>query len=259
MAREDWTEAARLAREADAAHPGNAWLRDERTALAVRTGDWTQALALAGPDAPRTAYVTAAAESTANPTEAMALAKRAWRENPSFAPAALVYARRLRAAGREGRAQDVLGEAWKLAPNPDLATLALEGTTDGMARLKAGQKLVQGAPDHAESHFLLARLALQAGLTGEARRHAELARSRGLHQKRLWMLMADLEAAEQGDTEAGRLAQRDALREAATAEPDSAWHCDACGTVQDRWLPACPVCHTPGRIRWGGPARLALT
>jgi HemY protein len=110
---------------------------------------------------------------------------------------------------------------------------------------------VAANPDHPESHLLLARLSLAAGLTGEARRHADAARHAGMNQKRLWLLIADLEAAEHGDTE-------DALRHAAMADADPVWRCDTCGAVHASWLPSCPACHTPGRIRWGEPARLAL-
>jgi HemY protein len=77
IAREDWAGAADLARRAEAVRPGAAWLREERTALAVRTGDWAQALALAGPDAPRVAYATAAAEAATDPAQATKLAKQA--------------------------------------------------------------------------------------------------------------------------------------------------------------------------------------
>ena len=49
MAKEDWVEAAALARQAEAAHPGAEWLRGERAQLAIRTGAWSEALALADP------------------------------------------------------------------------------------------------------------------------------------------------------------------------------------------------------------------
>jgi len=254
IAREDWDGAAELARRAEAAHPGAAWLREERTALAVRTGDWTQALALAGPEAPRIAFETAAAEAATDPAQAIKLAKQAWQDNPAFAPAALAYARRLRDAGRESRALDVIRASWKAQPHPDLAGFALAPVIDPIARVREAGKLVAANPDDAESHLLLARLSLDANLTGEARRHAEAAQRAGMNQKRLWLLIADLEAAEHGDTEAGR----DALRHAATAAPDPVWRCEVCGAVQAQWLPLCPACHTPGRISWGEPARLAL-
>jgi HemY protein len=257
MAREDWAEAARLAKRAEAAHPGGAWLQDERLQLAVRSGDWSLAARISGAAAPRIAYATAAVESTADPAQAEALAKKAWRQDPGFAPAALAYATRLRAAGREKRAQSVLAEAWNAGQNPALADFALAPLTDPLARIAAANRLVGKTRETAESQFLLARLSLAAGLTGEARRHAMAARAAGMRQKRFFLLLADLEAAEHGESEAGQRAQRDALRQAAEAEPDPAWHCDSCGAAHGEWHPVCPACQTPGRLRWGARARLA--
>ncbi len=251
MERQDWTEAAAIAHRAEEVRPGAAWLREERTLLAVRTGNWNQALLLAGPGAPHAAYATAAAEAEADPGEALRLAARASKEDPGFAPAALAYAARLRAAGKESRAQDVLRRAWNASPQPALAMMALARVDDTLARVKEAGRFVAQTNAHPESHFLLARLCLEAGLTGEARRHAEAARLAGLNQRRVWLLLADLEAEERGDSEAGRAAQHDALRQAATAEPDPGWRCDACGTAQPHWSAACPACHTPGRIQWG--------
>ena len=258
LAREDWAEAAALARRAEAAHPGGAWLRDERLALAARTGDWEQAQALAETPPLRLAFATAAAQSAADPDRALTLAKRAWKQDRGFAPAALAYAGALRGQGKENRAQSVLAEAWTELPHPALADLALAPLHDPMARVAAATRLVAGAPGHIESHFLLACATLAAGLTGEARRHAAAARAGGLAQKRLFFLLAELEAAEHGNTPASQQAQRDALRAAAAAEPDPAWHCDTCGTAQPTWDPACPACHAAGRLRWGGAPRLML-
>jgi HemY protein len=259
IAKEDWAGAAEIARRADAAHPGGTWLRSERAQLAVRSGNWTQALALTGPEGPVADFAAAAAGLESDPVEATRLARRAWKANPGFTPAALAYARLLRRSGKESRAQEVIGVAWKAFPQPDLAVFALEPVKDKLARVKDAGRLAERNPDHFESHFLLARENLAAGLTKVARRHAEAARRAGLAQKRLWLLIADLEAEERGDTEDGREAQRDALRQAASAEPDPTWRCETCGTVQPGWLPACPACHTAGRIRWGGAARLALS
>lgn len=257
-AREDWAEAARLARLAESAHPGAAWLRDARLSLAVRTGDWKQALALAGPGAPVAALTAGAAAAEPDAGEALRLARRAWKADSGFAPAALAYARLLRQAGKEARAQDVLRTAWQAAPNPDLAELALAGITDRLARVKHAAGFVQANPGHPESHLLLARLSLAAGLTGEARRHLDRAREAGLAQRRVFLLLAELEEADRGGTEAGRTAQRDALRQAAAAAPDPAWQCRHCGATQPAWHPACPACHTPGSLAWGPPERPAL-
>jgi len=249
--REDWTEAARLAHHAEAAHPGAVWLRGERARLAIRGAQWEQALALADADAPKAALGVGAAEAAEDPARARQLARRAWKDDPALTPAALAYASRLRAAGKERRAQAVIRRSWTLAPHPDLAAFALAPVADPLARMRAAQTLAATRPEHPETHLLLARLALEAGLVGEARRHAEAARAAGPVQRRLWLLLAAIEEASGSDTESGRAAQRDALRRAADAAPDPAWHCDACHAAQAHWTPACPACHAAGSLRWG--------
>jgi HemY protein len=248
--REDWAEAAALARRAEAVEPGAAWLRRERARLAVRAGEWADALALADADAPKAALATAAAKAESDNARALRLARQAWQDDPALAPAALVYAARLRAGGREARALAVIRHTWAVAPQPNLADFVLTPLSDPLQRTQAAQRLTGANPEHAESRLLLARTALEAGLTGEARRHAEAAVAAHLNQRRLWLLLAEIEEGEGGDTEAGRLAQRDALRRAARADPDPAWQCDACHTVHAAWHPACPDCFTVGSLRW---------
>ncbi|MBV9686689.1 MAG: heme biosynthesis protein HemY, partial [Alphaproteobacteria bacterium] len=105
-------------------------------------------------------------------------------------------------------------------------------------------------PDSPESHFLLAQTSLAAGLTGEARHQAEAAQKAGMNERRLWMLLADIAEAEHGDSEEGHAAQRDALRQAALAEPDPEWRCTECGTPQPEWRAACPACGAVDSIKW---------
>ncbi len=245
LARQDWDAAAEYARRAEAAQPGAAWLRSERAQLAVQTRDWRGALALSAPDAPLAAFATAAAEEQSNPAEARKLARQAFDADPSLAPAAIAYARRLREQGKEGRAQDVLRRCWTLAPHPDVAEFAIAPATDRTERLHAAEALVQGTPDHAESHFLLARLSLDAGLPTAARTQAEQARGLGLDQQRVWLLLADIAEADNRPDEA-----REALRHAATAPSDPSWRCGQCGTVHTQWLAVCAACRTAGRVNW---------
>jgi HemY protein len=241
--RGDWTEAMALARKAEAVQPGAAWLRRERARHAVRAGEWSDALALADADAPKAALATAAVGTTADEGQMLRLARQAWQEDPSLAPAALAYAKRLRAAGRESRALTVIRHTWSIAPHPDLADFALAPMIDPLARTQAAQRLTEANPTHAESRLVLARTALDAGLTGEARRHAEAAIAAGVNQRRMWLLLAEIEEAEGTD-------QRDALRHAATADPDPTWRCEACHTAHARWHAACPDCFTVGSLRW---------
>ena len=257
VTRESWDEAAVIARRAEEVYPGGAWLREERAQLAVRTGNWAQALQLAGPEAPRAAFQTAAAEAAVDPGAGLKQAKRAWQDHPGFTPAALAYARRLRAAGREVKALEVIRQSWRDNPQPDLAAFALEPIADKAARLREAGRIAGTQPNHAESHLLLARAALEAGDLAEARRHLEAVRAAGLNQRRVWLLQADVEEAA-GDSDDARAAQREALRYAAAADPDPAWRCDSCGAEHAHWLPVCPVCHTAGKIRWGTPKLVAL-
>jgi HemY protein len=256
LTRQDWTEATALARQAEAAHPGAEWLRHQRARLAIRAGHWTEALDLADNDAARAALATAAAEAEQDPARATKLARQAWKGDASLAPAALAYATRLRADGREARARAVIRHSWALAPHPDLAAFALAPVTDRLARARAAQRLAEANPEHMESRLLLARTALDAGLTGEARHQATLARGTGSNQRRMWLLLAEIEEAEHGGGDAGRLAQRDALRHAATADADPEWRCAECHTPHAVWYPACTSCGAAGSLRWA-PGRTA--
>jgi HemY protein len=249
IAREDWTQAADLARQAEAAHPGAGWLREERARLAIRAQDWAGALKLTGTPGPSAALATAAAATEPDPSRALALAKQAWEADPALAPAALAYAVRLRVAGKEKRAQSVIREAWAARPHPDLGVFALAPVEDKLARLDAARQLTTVNPSHAESHLLLARAYLDAKLTGEARNQVELARAAGLNQRRLFLLLAEIEEADGGEnTEAARAA----LRQAAAADPDPVWRCTVCQTPSTDWHAACPSCLTPGGLRWDG-------
>lgn len=253
IAREDWQEAAVLASKAEAVQPGAVWLRHERFRLAVHASRWGEALELADSGAQKAALAVAAAEAEPDGARALELARLAWKADASLTSAALAYADRLRRDGREKRAQSVIQQAWTLEPHPDLAAFALAPVSDPLGRVTAARQLARANPDHTESRLLVARTELNASLTGEARRQAEAARDAGLNQHRLWLLLADIEEAEHGDTEAGRAAQREALRRAAAADPDPVWLCTVCHTPHRAWAPACRSCEAPGTLRWMTP------
>ena len=248
--RRDWPGALVIAKQAEAAHPGTVWLRQQRAELALQTENWAEAIELIGPDPRRPTYYVAAADAESDPPRALSYAKQAWKQDPAFPPAVLAYAGRLRAAGKEKRAQSCIADAWKRAPHPDLAAFALALEPDKLARTAAAKRLVARNPTHIESRLLLARVALDAGLTSEARHQVEVAESEGIKQRRLCLLLAEIEEQERGDTEAGRLAQRDALRRAATAEPDPRWQCTNCRVDYPAWQPKCGTCGSVGTVQW---------
>ena len=254
--RQDWEEAARLARQAERLHPGPSWLRAERSEVAVRTGNWQQAMALAAPGAPTSAFAVAAIEAEPDAGRALKLAKRAVKDSPDFIPAALAYAKRLRESGSERKAQTVLRDTWARNPHPDLAAFALALHAAPATKFSEAKTLIGGAPQHPESLFLLAGLALAVGTTEsviEARHDAEAARAAGLNQQRLYRLLADIDAADL--TGITLIKPREALRAASAADPDPGWKCDACGDALPQWSAICPHCRTAGQIGWGNVVR----
>ena len=253
MQREDWPEAQRLAREAEAAQPGAAWLREERRLLAGRMRDWREALALCPPDGPRAAFALAAAAEETDPIKAAELEKQAIAADAKFAPAALAQAARLMAAGSQRRARHVLEAAWNAAPHPDLGAAWIEAVPAPLARVKAVEDLTHRNPGHPEAQLLMARVALAAGLTGRARSALEGLLAGGAADRRAFLLLAELERAEHGDSAEGRAAEAAWLREAANAVGAPRWRCDACGAEHGNWKPDCVACGALGRIGWSRP------
>jgi HemY protein len=245
LARQDWAEAAAIARRAEAAHPGATWLREERAQLAIRSGAWREALTLTGSDSQRAALGVVAAEAESDPATALRLAKQAYRDDPTLTPAVMAYALRLRGIGHERRALGVLRNAWAANPHPDIAEAFLARSLDSVARWKFAQRLAEANLGHPETELMLARAALAAGDIPAARRRAQAAQAR-MNQRRVWAVIAEIEEREHGDGEAMRLA----LRGAATAQSDPTWRCDACGTPQDSWHAVCPTCQATARMRW---------
>ena len=242
----DWDAATALARQAEEVSPGAPWLRAERAKLAIRGGNWQEALALSGPGAPASALGVAAANAETDFGQALRLARQAWLIDTAFTPAALAYATRLRERGKERKVMEVLRITWGRAPHPELAEFALASTQDLAIRGTRVATLAAAAPDHGESHLLRSRMAAEAGELAEARRHAEAAQRTGLNQRRVWLLLAEIGTRE-GNTDAAS----EALHRAANADPDPHWRCAACGTVYDRWQPVCSHCGATGQITWG--------
>jgi HemY protein len=249
VARNDWDAARALSHRAEEVNPDAPWLRAERARLAVQNGDWKEALSFSGSSDQLAAIGTAASDAATDTGEARRLAKGAWLADQGFVPAALAYARRLREAGKEKRAQEVLRVSWTKTPHPSLAELALAGSRDATVRAWRVGNLASAAPNHPESYFLRAQAALEMGNLPQARREVEAAQAIGMDQRRVWRLLAVI-AEREGDPNKASAA----FRQAAEAEPDPAWRCVNCGTIHDEWRPKCDACGTVGQIVWGKSA-----
>ncbi len=248
----DWARAGSLLADADRARPDTAWLRREKLLLAARTGEWAAALPLARDDAERAAFGTAAAEAEADRGRAIRLAREAHKLAPALAPAALAYARRLHEEWSAGKALAVLRETWRRAPHPALAEAALAREPDPLKRMQLAEAFVARGTDALETHLLLGRMALEAGMIGEARRRAALAQaSAAAPDRRVLTLVADIAERDTTRTDAERRAAfAEALREAAAAPPGPVWRCESCTVEHAAWSPVCAHCGMPARIAW---------
>ncbi len=245
--REDWERAATIAAQAEKAHPGARWLAEERRQMAQQTGQWREALRLAAPEG-KAAMAIQAARGETDPKASLALAKQAFDAEPGLPPAAIEYAQKLRAIGRERQADEVLREAWNAGPHPDLADAFVAGSSDQVGKAQEMGTLVRSNPTHPESIIAVARAALDAELPGEAREQLERGRVAGVNDRRFWSLMAEVCAA-QGD----QPGQQEALQHLPSADAGLVWRCTNCGTQQPNWRAVCDSCNEVGTIRWMQP------
>ena len=157
------------------------------------------------------------------------------------------------AAGRGREAEKIAREAWRSTPHPDLANIygLANGSGDAIAQLKRYGRLTEVFPDHRESHLALAESALAAKLWGEARRHLQNAAGEE-PSVRVCHLMAKLEEAEHGDSQAAR----DWLERSLTAPLDPTWVCSSCGARNPEWSAHCGVCDVFDSVAWQVPPSL---
>ncbi|MBK8209523.1 MAG: tetratricopeptide repeat protein [Rhodospirillales bacterium] len=217
MKRQDWEEALRLAERAYRLNPKSGWVVATLYDLQKRAGHWADAEAtlkqqtalqlLPATDLPRERAEILLRQSEAGPGDtALSLAKRAYQADPGYPAAAARYARLLIAAGRHGRAAEVIEKAWVARPDPDLADLYWDARRayDALAKVKAAQRLATYNPDHIESRITIAVAALEARLWGEARSNLESVAGENA-TPRVCRLMAELEEAEHGDLSRARI------------------------------------------------------
>jgi HemY protein len=267
--RGDATAARALAAEAVRTTPTLPWAGSALLEFQTVEKDWSGALATLSRNAEtrlvdkdvarrhRAVLLTARAQELAERDRAAAKASvlEAVRLAPGLVPAGVLAARLLSEGNEIRKAARVLEAAWRLSPHPDVAEAYMsvrlgDSARDRLARM---QTLAAQAPGNVESAIGLARAALAA-------RAFTVARSalgpilRGASE-RVYLLMAEIEEAEHGET--GRV--REWLSRALRAPRDPAWTAD--GLISDVWLPASPVTLRLDAFEWrtpvervGGPA-----
>lgn len=225
------------------AMPG--WAAEALIEFQCRAGDWLGALATL--EAARALDKTAARRRRAvlltaralaiedtDPAAARESAVEAAKLAPDLVPAAALAGRLLGVNGSLRKGAGIIEKAWAAMPHPDLA-MAYAHLRPGDAaadRLKRVKRLVKKNANDAESILAVAQAAFEASRFEEAR--ALLGPLLGDPTQRACLLMAEIEAAENGDHGKAREWTVRALR----ARRDAAWVAD--GYVSERWLPASP-------------------
>ncbi len=281
----DEPAALEYTRKAHAMKPKSEWVLTNLFELSERAGDYEgaeQALRQAAKykvmpqdEATRKRAVVQLtraiqAQQSGDLQKALTWSREAHSLAPDLVPATLVLSKAALEANRRREALKVLEKAWPVAPHPDLARAYLDLWPDDseVERVSRLEKFVASRADHIESRLIVAEIALDARLWGEARSkltqaiEAASAAMEGegenmgaddLPSRRLCRLMARLEQEEHDDGDAAR----QWLQKASEAEPDTAWVCSSCGAVAGAWDPHCGACHSFDSLRWQNPPRVA--
>ncbi len=179
--------------------------------------------------------------------------ERAVKLAPDFSPAVIKLSEHYLAKGKNGKVGSLVERAWKTNPHPDLIVLwdriAPEvKSTDQMRRLRWFEKLVAIKPDSADGQLAAAKVAMDAGLWGEAKAYLTVAEN--LRRTALvYRTRADLEE-QSAHNSAGA---RTWLEKAASAAPDAVWYCTLTGHIYDRWSPVAQPHGSFNTIQWGHP------
>jgi len=187
------------------------------------------------------------AKSAGDEKAASKAAFAAVRAAPGLAPAAAFAARQHAAAGEASRAARLLKDAWRLAPQPELAQAfaELSPDEDPSARRRRFRDLIGANPDNDESRYLAAELAIADSDWGAARKAlGDLPSTKATH--RALALMA---AIEKGDG-ASEAVVRGYLARAVTAPRGAHWVCERCAAAPGAWSATCPNCGGFDTLSW---------
>jgi HemY protein len=187
-----------------------------------------------------------------NPTEALALATRAHKLDPSLVPAAMVAARLHAGQGHARRASKVIEKTWLLHPHVELARIYGHAKASASPRERLGriQSLVARSSGEEEGAISVAEAAIEAQ-SMEVAKAALAPYVDARPRARVCTLMATI-----ADAEGDRGRAREWWARAARAPRDPQWTAD--GIVSDQWLAVSPVTGELGAFAWKAPVeRLA--
>ena len=170
---------------------------------------------------------------------------------PGFWPAALLLADLHEQAGSPKKAVKPLETAFRNMPHESLAMRlrTLWGVNEGTAAGRLMRLIPNDGALAAEGRRVVAAVALENGLVGEARRLIDEI-DPAMRDAAVWRLVARLAADGEAPDSA---AENDALREAGEAPRPRRWQCTSCQLVHEAWQPHCGGCAGFVTLEWRRP------
>ena len=213
-------EALKLAKKAYALRPDTPWVLKELVELQSNAGDWDGAVKTIN-EAIKTKAISdedgrerkaqllmeqcRSARDDGRNDQALKLAAQAQKLSPDLTVAITTQARLLAESGKIRKAEKLIEDAWKRVPGPVLAKTYrdIAADQDPLNQVKRFEHLLAQKPGSPESHIALARVALDAGLWGEARNHLNQLGEEAVTPK-VCHMMAELEEREHGNMSEAR-------------------------------------------------------
>jgi len=267
----NWEQMRHLLQEAMNIRPKSPWVLQQLLELDLRLGAFDKASMIVEqmqlrqlitkPESRRRQALihwmkAEAAEMAGDETLFAQTAASAHFEAPEISTIAVRLANHYHKIGKNSKGQKILMGGYAHCPHPDFADQLLTFHPDAspLDHYREIEKLVDGAPNHPESLYILARAAKAAKLWGQSRHYLTLLKGI-LYSQRVCRLMAELEEVENPHqaNQAHSWWER-----AATAPPDPAWVCESCHTTTAIWHPVCPSCEGFDQISWTSPATSAI-
>ena len=186
--------------------------------------------------------------------EAIKYADKALTDDKNFVPAAILRAELTQDPEKERKTIRTLEAIISATPHRELTMnyLKLWSEESPLQHFQRLQKLLIKSDKSVQGRLILAEIALEAELWGEARKYLGdiLIDNMTNHGCRL---MASLEQRERNDeTEARRW-----LEKSINAAVDYRWTCNSCGATGEEWSPLCGNCDRFDLITWKVPPRVS--
>lgn len=157
-------------------------------------------------------------------------------------------------SNRQAKAWKCLKKGYATNPHPDFLPALKQVFSDlsALELYQRGEELTSTQLKHPATYLILARLALDAKLWGQARTHLVTLRQVQPTQS-YFELLAELENQEHpGRPEVGQ----SLYSQAAHALRDPVWICQSCHTILPKWHAFCPSCQAFDQVEWGDEEKI---